>query len=167
VEAPDATMAASTIMWLDEANKTVEFEPVGTHPDYRRRGLGKAMLLHGMHLALAAGALMPRSPAWVRRDIPRRAGCTTASGSASSRGTRRSSKPNGQRSPRAPARSSVAGDDVVVDQERAGRAASALDQLERVGHAFLEQASTTPDYPGRDEQPHLVNESGRKQRLGQ
>ena len=56
VEAPDGTMASSTIMWLDEANKTAEFEPVGTHPDYRRRGLARAMLLHGMHLARAAGA---------------------------------------------------------------------------------------------------------------
>ncbi|MFC9088257.1 GNAT family N-acetyltransferase [Nocardiopsis dassonvillei] len=56
VEAPDGTMASSTIMWLDEANRTVEFEPVGTHPDYRRRGLGRAMLLHGMRLARKAGA---------------------------------------------------------------------------------------------------------------
>jgi GNAT superfamily N-acetyltransferase len=56
VEAPDATMAASTIMWLDEANKTAQFEPVGTHPGYRRLGLGTAMLLHGMHLAREAGA---------------------------------------------------------------------------------------------------------------
>jgi GNAT superfamily N-acetyltransferase len=56
VEAPDGTMAASTIMWLDEVNKTAEFEPVGTHPGYRRLGLGRAMLLHGMHLARAAGA---------------------------------------------------------------------------------------------------------------
>ena len=56
VEAPDGTMASSTIMWLDEANKTAEFEPVGTHPGYRRRGLGTALLLHGMRLARAAGA---------------------------------------------------------------------------------------------------------------
>jgi ribosomal protein S18 acetylase RimI-like enzyme len=56
VEAPDGTMAASTIMWLDEVNKTVEFEPVGTHPDYRRLGLARAMMLHGMHLARVAGA---------------------------------------------------------------------------------------------------------------
>ncbi|MER6383420.1 GNAT family N-acetyltransferase [Streptomyces sp. NPDC001127] len=56
VEAPDGTTAASTVMWLDEANSTAEFEPVGTHPDYRRLGLGRAMLLHGMHLARAAGA---------------------------------------------------------------------------------------------------------------
>jgi len=57
VEAPDKTMASSTIMWLDEANKTAEFEPVGTHPDYRRLRLGRAMLLHGMHLVRAAGAI--------------------------------------------------------------------------------------------------------------
>jgi ribosomal protein S18 acetylase RimI-like enzyme len=57
VEAPDGTMAASAIMWLDEANKTVEFEPVGTHPDYRRLGLGRVMMLHAMHLARAAGAV--------------------------------------------------------------------------------------------------------------
>jgi ribosomal protein S18 acetylase RimI-like enzyme len=56
VEAPDGTMASSTIMWLDEVNKTAEFEPVGTHRDYRRLGLAKAMLLHGMHLVRAAGA---------------------------------------------------------------------------------------------------------------
>ena len=56
VEAPDGTLAASTIMWLDEANHTVEFEPVGTHPDHRRRGLARAMLLHGMHRAREAGA---------------------------------------------------------------------------------------------------------------
>ncbi|MEC3979707.1 GNAT family N-acetyltransferase [Amycolatopsis sp. H20-H5] len=56
VEAPDAKMVSSTVMWLDEANKTAEFEPVGTHPGYRRQGLGRAMLLHGMRLARAAGA---------------------------------------------------------------------------------------------------------------
>jgi GNAT superfamily N-acetyltransferase len=56
VEAPTGTMVASTIMWLDEANETAEFEPVGTHPDYRRLGLGRAMLLHGMQLARDAGA---------------------------------------------------------------------------------------------------------------
>ncbi|MFR9727401.1 GNAT family N-acetyltransferase [Streptomyces sp. MS19] len=56
VEAPDGTMAASAVLWLDEANATVEFEPVGTHPAYRRRGLGRAVLLHGMRRARAAGA---------------------------------------------------------------------------------------------------------------
>jgi ribosomal protein S18 acetylase RimI-like enzyme len=49
-------MTASAILWLDEVNKTVEFEPVGTHPEHRRRGLGRALMLHGMHRARAAGA---------------------------------------------------------------------------------------------------------------
>jgi ribosomal protein S18 acetylase RimI-like enzyme len=56
VEAPDGTMASSAIMWFDEANKSVEFEPVGTHPAYRRLGLARAMMLHGLHRARAAGA---------------------------------------------------------------------------------------------------------------
>jgi GNAT superfamily N-acetyltransferase len=56
VEAPDGTMAASTIMWFDEANCNAEFEPVGTHPGYRRLGLARSMMLHGMHRARAAGA---------------------------------------------------------------------------------------------------------------
>lgn len=56
IEAPDGTMAASAVMWLDEVNKTAEFEPVGTHPGFRRRGLGRALLLHGMHVARDAGA---------------------------------------------------------------------------------------------------------------
>jgi ribosomal protein S18 acetylase RimI-like enzyme len=56
IEAPDGTMAASAIMWLDELNQTVEFEPVGTHRDFRQLGLGQATMLHGMHVARAAGA---------------------------------------------------------------------------------------------------------------
>jgi GNAT superfamily N-acetyltransferase len=56
VEAPDGTMAASTIMWLDEFNQSVEFEPVGTHPEHRRRGLSRAMLLHAMRKARDEGA---------------------------------------------------------------------------------------------------------------
>ena len=49
-------LAATAIIRLDEATQTAEFEPVGTHPDFRRRGLGAALQLHGMHLAKAAGA---------------------------------------------------------------------------------------------------------------
>jgi GNAT superfamily N-acetyltransferase len=56
VEAPDGTMASSAIMWLDEVNKSVEFEPVGTRPGHRRLGLASAMLLHGMQRARTAGA---------------------------------------------------------------------------------------------------------------
>lgn len=57
VEAPDGTMASSAIMWLDPVNRSIEFEPVGTHPDYRRLGLARGMMLHGMRLARDAGAV--------------------------------------------------------------------------------------------------------------
>lgn len=56
VAAPDGTLAATAIIWLDEATRTAEFEPVGTHRDFRRQGLGTALQLQGMHLAKAAGA---------------------------------------------------------------------------------------------------------------
>lgn len=56
IAAPDGTPAASAIIWLDEATQTAEFEPVGTHREFRRRGLGTALQWRGMHLARAAGA---------------------------------------------------------------------------------------------------------------
>ncbi|MEV6282092.1 GNAT family N-acetyltransferase [Kribbella sp. NPDC051770] len=56
VEAPDGTMACSAIQWFDQVNRTVEFEPVGTHPAYRRLGLANAMMLHAMRLSRDAGA---------------------------------------------------------------------------------------------------------------
>ncbi|GGZ98308.1 hypothetical protein GCM10010329_19690 [Streptomyces spiroverticillatus] len=57
VEAPDGTLAVSAIMWLDEANKSAEFEPVGTHPEYRRRGLARALMLYGMQVIQANGGV--------------------------------------------------------------------------------------------------------------
>lgn len=56
IAAPDGTLAATAVIWLDEATRTAEFEPVGTHRDFRRRGLGTALQLHGMHLAREVGA---------------------------------------------------------------------------------------------------------------
>jgi GNAT superfamily N-acetyltransferase len=56
VEAADGTMVSTAIMWLDEENRTAEFEPVGTHREYRRLGLSSALLRHGMLRARAAGA---------------------------------------------------------------------------------------------------------------
>lgn len=56
VEAPDATLAAAAIIWFDPVSRTAEFEPVGTHPAYRRQGLATVLLWHGMHKARQAGA---------------------------------------------------------------------------------------------------------------
>src|SRR5690606_484236 len=54
VQAPDGTLAATAIIWLDEATRTAEVEPVGTHRQFRRRGLGTALQPPGMHPARAA-----------------------------------------------------------------------------------------------------------------
>jgi len=55
VVAPDGTFAAFTVTWHDSLNRIGLLEPVGTHPDHRRRGLGKALVLHAMHRMKAAG----------------------------------------------------------------------------------------------------------------
>ncbi|MEV0202626.1 GNAT family N-acetyltransferase [Nonomuraea sp. NPDC050691] len=48
-EAPDGRIAAFTVYWIDTRNGLGHFEPVGTHPDFRRRGLARAVMLHAMH----------------------------------------------------------------------------------------------------------------------
>ena len=44
--APDGRFASFTQVWVDDVNKTILFEPVGTHADFRRRGIGKAMMVY-------------------------------------------------------------------------------------------------------------------------
>jgi mycothiol synthase len=41
---PGGQIGAFCIVWPDPVNKVGLFEPVGTHPDYQRRGLGKAVM---------------------------------------------------------------------------------------------------------------------------
>jgi ribosomal protein S18 acetylase RimI-like enzyme len=43
VEAPDGRLVSYCLAWLDEDNRVGELEPVGTHPDFRRLGLGAAV----------------------------------------------------------------------------------------------------------------------------
>jgi GNAT superfamily N-acetyltransferase len=52
----DHANLGGTVIWLDKATRTAEFEPVGTHQRYRRRGLALALLHHGMVQARNAGA---------------------------------------------------------------------------------------------------------------
>ncbi|HHY58124.1 MAG TPA: GNAT family N-acetyltransferase [Chloroflexi bacterium] len=56
VIAPDGAPAACCIVWYDAVNRFGVFEPVGTHQDYRRLGLAKAVLQHGMRLLQELGA---------------------------------------------------------------------------------------------------------------
>jgi ribosomal protein S18 acetylase RimI-like enzyme len=55
VVAPDGTLAAFTVTWHDPLNRIGSFEPVGTHQDYRRLGLARALLMYGMRQMAAAG----------------------------------------------------------------------------------------------------------------
>jgi ribosomal protein S18 acetylase RimI-like enzyme len=56
VVAPDGSFAAFALGWLDEENGVGELEPVGTHPDHQRRGLGRSVCLLALRQLLAAGA---------------------------------------------------------------------------------------------------------------
>ena len=55
VVAPDGSLAAFTVTWHDSFNRIGSFEPVGTHKDHRRMGLGRALLTYGMQQMAAAG----------------------------------------------------------------------------------------------------------------
>jgi ribosomal protein S18 acetylase RimI-like enzyme len=48
VAAPDGTIVAAAMCWLDERNRIGLFEPVATRPDYQRRGMGRALMLRGL-----------------------------------------------------------------------------------------------------------------------
>ncbi|HLZ48540.1 MAG TPA: GNAT family N-acetyltransferase, partial [Candidatus Limnocylindria bacterium] len=56
VEAADGTLAASCIGWLDPRTGTVEIEPLGTRPEHRRLGLGRAIVDEVLRRAAERGA---------------------------------------------------------------------------------------------------------------
>ena len=56
VEAPDGRFAAYVLCWYDDANRAGLFEPVGTHPDFRRLGLGSAVCRYGLRRLHDEGA---------------------------------------------------------------------------------------------------------------
>ena len=55
VMAPDGQVAAYCIIWTDEISRVGHFEPVGTHPDFQRKGLGKSLLFEGLRRLKAEG----------------------------------------------------------------------------------------------------------------
>jgi GNAT superfamily N-acetyltransferase len=54
--APNGTVAACCIGWFDPVSNHAEIEPLGTHRDYRRLGLGAAIVREVQHRVWAEGA---------------------------------------------------------------------------------------------------------------
>jgi ribosomal protein S18 acetylase RimI-like enzyme len=55
VVAPDGRVASFCTCWTDPTNRVGLFEPVGTHPAFRRLGLGRAVVLAGLERLRARG----------------------------------------------------------------------------------------------------------------
>ena len=58
VAAPDGAFSACCVAWYDPVNRVGTFEPVGTHPAYRRMGLGRAVITEGIDRLAALGELL-------------------------------------------------------------------------------------------------------------
>jgi len=56
--APDGELAAFCTVWFDDITRSAVFEPVGTHPNYQKRGLGKAVMSEGLRRAQRLGATL-------------------------------------------------------------------------------------------------------------
>ena len=56
VKSPDGEFVSFCIVWWDEKNQIATLEPVGTVPDYRRKGLAQAVVYEGIRQAADHGA---------------------------------------------------------------------------------------------------------------
>jgi mycothiol synthase len=61
---PDGSIAAFATAWFDDCARAGVFEPVATVPEHRRKGLGKALLLEGMHRLQYLGATRAYVASW-------------------------------------------------------------------------------------------------------
>jgi ribosomal protein S18 acetylase RimI-like enzyme len=56
IESPDGRLAAFCLLWLHPHGHTGQIEPMATHPDFQRLGLGSAAIYAGLAQVAALGA---------------------------------------------------------------------------------------------------------------
>lgn len=56
--APNGEFAGFCTIWYDSETCTASLEPVGTHPDHQRKGVGKALLAEGLRRVHQLGATL-------------------------------------------------------------------------------------------------------------
>jgi mycothiol synthase len=54
--ASDGELSAFCTVWFDDVTRSAVFEPVATHPNHQKRGLGKAVMSEGLRRAQRLGA---------------------------------------------------------------------------------------------------------------
>ena len=57
ITVPEGDVATYCIIWTDTLNKAGHFEPVGTHPNFQRKGLGKILLFESLRRLKSEGML--------------------------------------------------------------------------------------------------------------
>ena len=57
---PDGVLAAFMVWWADPASGIAQIEPFGTHPQFHRKGIGRALMYHGLREMKAEGMTMAR-----------------------------------------------------------------------------------------------------------
>jgi predicted N-acetyltransferase YhbS len=54
------TVVSFMVWWADHGSATAQIEPFGTHPEFHRRGIGRALIHHGLAEMRKAGMEMAR-----------------------------------------------------------------------------------------------------------
>jgi len=55
VVSPGGQQVAASLVWIDPRNESAEIDPLGTHPDHRRRGLARAILTESLRRMQTSG----------------------------------------------------------------------------------------------------------------
>ena len=61
VVSPEGQQVAASLVWIDARNRYGEIDPLGTHPDYRRLGLARALVAESFGECVLPGCLAPTS----------------------------------------------------------------------------------------------------------